>query len=74
MLLGRNGVGKTTVVNTLLATAVKCGGEIRPGERIDRIAGHTAATLGIAMVLQDARSCPTSSIQENLKLGAALRR
>ena len=74
-LLGRNGVGKTTVVNTLLATAVKCGGEIRVrGERIDRIAGHTAATLGIAVVPQGRKILPNLSIQENLKLGAALRR
>lgn len=74
-LLGRNGVGKTTVVNTLLATAVKCGGEIRvKGERIDRLAGHTAATLGIAVVPQGRKILPNLSIQENLKLGAALRR
>jgi branched-chain amino acid transport system ATP-binding protein len=74
-LLGRNGVGKTTVVNTLLATAVKCGGEIRvKGERLDRIAGHTAATKGIAVVPQGRKILPNLSIQENLKLGAALRR
>ena len=74
-LLGRNGVGKTTVVNTLLATAVKCGGEIRvKGERVERLAGHTAATLGIAVVPQGRKILPNLSIQENLKLGAALRR
>ena len=74
-LLGRNGVGKTTVVNTLLATATLCGGEIRvKGARVDRLAGHTAATLGIAVVPQGRKILPNLSIQENLKLGAALRR
>ena len=74
-LLGRNGVGKTTVVNTLLAAATLSGGEIRvKGERLSRIAGHTAATHGIAVVPQGRKILPNLSIEENLKLGAALRR
>lgn len=74
-LLGRNGVGKTTVVNTLLATATLSGGEIRvKGERLAAIAGHTAATRGIAVVPQGRKILPNLSIEENLRLGAALRR
>jgi branched-chain amino acid transport system ATP-binding protein len=74
-VLGRNGVGKTTIVNTLLATAALRGGEIRVrGERLARIAGHTAATNGIAVVPQGRQILPNLSIQDNLKLGAALRR
>ncbi len=74
-VLGRNGVGKTTIVNTLLATAAMRGGEIRVrGERLAKIAGHTAATCGIAVVPQGRKILPNLSIQENLQLGAALRR
>ncbi|MEQ8813525.1 MAG: ABC transporter ATP-binding protein [Nitratireductor sp.] len=74
-VLGRNGVGKTTLVNTLLAAASLRGGEIRlRGERIRKLAGHTAAAHGVAIVPQGRKILPNLSIQDNLKLGAALRR
>ena len=74
-IVGRNGVGKTTLVNTLLAAATLKGGEIRVrGRRLRRLAGHTAAEQGIAIVPQGRRILPNLSIEENLKLGAALRR
>jgi branched-chain amino acid transport system ATP-binding protein len=74
-VLGRNGVGKTTIVNTLLSTAALRGGEIRVrGERLAKIVGHTAAACGIAVVPQGRKILPNLSIQENLQLGAALRR
>jgi branched-chain amino acid transport system ATP-binding protein len=74
-ILGRNGVGKTTIVNTLLSIAALRGGEIRVrGERLAKIVGHTAAACGIAVVPQGRKILPNLSIQENLQLGAALRR
>lgn len=74
-ILGRNGVGKTTIVNTLLAVAAMREGEIyMHGERLSRLAGHTAATRGIAVVPQGRMILPNLSIEENLKLGAATRR
>lgn len=74
-LLGRNGVGKTTIVNTLLALATLRGGAIRMrGATLPRVAGHTAAMHGIAVVPQGRKILPNLSIEENLKLGAALRR
>ena len=74
-VVGRNGVGKTTIVNALLAQAAIRGGEVWVcGERLPRIAGHTAATRGIAVVPQGRHILPNLSIEENLRLGAALRR
>jgi ABC-type branched-subunit amino acid transport system ATPase component len=74
-LVGRNGVGKTTVVNALLGVASVRGGEIRiRGERFERVRGHTAATHGIAVVPQGRRILGNLTVEENLKLGAALRR
>lgn len=74
-VVGRNGVGKTTIVNTLLATAsLRQGDIIMRGDRLHRIAGHTAAMHGIAVVPQGRKILPNLSIEENLKLGAALRR
>ena len=74
-VVGRNGVGKTTIVNTLLAIATLKGGDVRMrGERLSRIAGHTAAAHGIGIVPQGRMILPNLTIEENLKLGAALRR
>jgi branched-chain amino acid transport system ATP-binding protein len=74
-LLGRNGVGKTTVVNTLLGVASLTGGDVLVrGKRVDRIRGHTAAASGIAVVPQGRRILPNLSVEDNLRLGAALRR
>jgi branched-chain amino acid transport system ATP-binding protein len=74
-LLGRNGVGKTTVVNTLLGIATLKGGEILVrGKKVERVRGHTAASAGIAVVPQGRKILSNLSVEENLKLGAALRR
>jgi len=74
-VVGRNGVGKTTIVNTLLAIAALRGGEVHMrGECLPRLAGHTAAAHGIAVVPQGRMILPNLSIEENLKLGATLRR
>ncbi|MDF1670053.1 MAG: ABC transporter ATP-binding protein [Roseovarius sp.] len=74
-VVGRNGVGKTTIVNTLLSIAALRGGEVQMrGERLPRLAGHTAAAHGIAVVPQGRMILPNLSIEENLKLGATLRR
>jgi branched-chain amino acid transport system ATP-binding protein len=74
-LLGRNGVGKTTVVNTLLGLAALKGGEILVrGRRISPVRGHTAASCGIAVVPQGRKILANLSVEENLRLGAALRR
>jgi len=74
-IVGRNGVGKTTVVNTFLGIARLNGGEIR-------LAGHTARELhkfsaarsGIAVVPQGRRIIPNLTVEENLLLGAAVDR
>ncbi|MGE3709322.1 MAG: ABC transporter ATP-binding protein [Hyphomicrobiaceae bacterium] len=74
-VLGRNGVGKTTLVNTLLGVATMRAGDIQVRSRsLGRVAGHTAATCGIAVVPQGRKILPNLTVAENLKLGAALRR
>lgn len=74
-VVGRNGVGKTTIVNTLLATSNFMGGEILyRGRVLPKIAGHTAATCGIAVVPQGRKILSNLTVAENLRLGAALGR
>ncbi len=71
-ILGRNGVGKTTVVNTFLGVARLSGGEVRLGGQKQSVVRHfTAARLGIAVVPQGRRIIPTLTVRENLALGAA---
>src|SRR5512134_2584801 len=71
-VLGRNGVGKTTVVNTLLGIAQRIEGAIRfAGRRIDDIRHFTAARAGVAVVLQGRAILPNLTVRENLILGAA---
>jgi branched-chain amino acid transport system ATP-binding protein len=71
-ILGRNGVGKTTVVNTFLGVARLTGGEVRiAGKAQHNIRHFTAARLGIAVVPQGRRIIPNLTVRENLILGGA---
>ena len=67
-ILGRNGVGKTTVVNTFLGVARIAG---KPQSNIRHF---TAARLGIAVVPQGRRIIPNLTVRENLILGGAVGR
>ncbi len=71
-LVGRNGVGKTTVVNTLCGvTRIGQGHvEIR-GRTIKDLRGYTAAQNGIAIVMQGRGILPNLTVEENLLLGTA---
>ncbi|MCL4745692.1 MAG: ABC transporter ATP-binding protein [Burkholderiaceae bacterium] len=71
-LLGRNGVGKTTVVNTFLGIADLTRGSISLAGHAVRSPQHfTAARLGVAVVPQGRCIIPNLSVRENLLLGAA---
>lgn len=71
-LMGRNGVGKTTVVDTLCGlTRIEQGRiEVR-GRPLTHLRGYTAAQNGIAIVLQGRGIIPHLTVEENLLLGAA---
>jgi len=74
-ILGRNGVGKTTLVNACLGIARLHGGEIAfDGRPQGAIKHFTAARSGIAVVPQGRRIVPGLTVRENLALGAAVRR
>jgi len=74
-VLGRNGVGKTTVANTILGIATMKAGRIEIGGREFRSPRHfDAAHAGISIVPQGRRIIPVLTVQENLQLGAATRR
>jgi branched-chain amino acid transport system ATP-binding protein len=71
-LIGRNGVGKTTVVNTILGLAAMRGGSVRIGDRaLARPRTYEAAQHGVVVVPQGRRIVANLSVEENLLLGAA---
>lgn len=74
-ILGRNGVGKTTVVNACLGIArVRAGRIAFCGQPQASIRHFTAARSGIAVVPQGRRIVPGLTVRENLALGAAVGR
>jgi ABC-type branched-subunit amino acid transport system ATPase component len=74
-LVGRNGVGKTTVVNTLCGAARIAQGHIAlRGRTVSDLRGYTAAQNGIAIVLQGRGILPNLTVEENLLLGTAMGR
>lgn len=71
-LIGRNGVGKTTVVNTVLGLAQLREGEVHVGgRRVRRPRPYVVARNGVVVVPQGRRIIANLSVQENLMLGAA---
>lgn len=74
-LIGRNGVGKTTVVNTILGLAALRGGSIHLRDyALTRPRTYVAAQHGIAVVPQGRRIVANLTVEENLLLGAAVAR
>lgn len=71
-LIGRNGVGKTTVVNSILGLAqMKSGEIIIDGHSVRRPRPYIAAQFGVAVVPQGRRIVDNLTVEENLLLGAA---
>lgn len=73
-LLGRNGMGKTTTVRTIMGMLTPRGGEIHfAGQRIDRLASDAIARRGIGLVPEGRLIFPTLTVRENLIATAANR-
>lgn len=74
-LIGRNGVGKTTVVNTILGLAALKGGQIHLGKHaLHKPRPYMAAQHGVSVLPQGRRIVANLSVEENLQLGAAVGR
>ena len=74
-LIGRNGVGKTTVVNTILGLAQLRKGTVRIGSAtIARPRPYLAAQRGVVVVPQGRRIVANLTVEENLLLGGAVGR
>jgi branched-chain amino acid transport system ATP-binding protein len=70
-LLGRNGVGKTTTLRSIMNLNPPRSGSVRfKGRDLRRMVPYKVSQAGIAFVPEDRRIFPTLSVEENLKLGA----
>jgi branched-chain amino acid transport system ATP-binding protein/urea transport system ATP-binding protein len=74
-LLGRNGMGKTTLLRSIMGLLPARAGEIRfAGARIDGRRPEQVAKAGIAFVPQGREIFAELTVEENLLLGAMGRR
>ena len=71
-LLGRNGVGKTTLLKSIMGLIGIRGGSISlDGTRIDNLRPDARARLGIGYVPQGREIFPRLTVEENLCMGLA---
>ena len=69
-ILGHNGMGKTTLLRSLIGVLRVSAGTVRFGEAdITRAAPHERAKLGMAYVPQGREIFPTLSAMDNLRMG-----
>jgi branched-chain amino acid transport system ATP-binding protein len=70
-VLGRNGVGKTTLLMTVMGyTTVRSGAILLRGSDITRMAPHRRARAGIGWVAQEREIFPSLTVEENLTVAA----
>ena len=74
-LLGRNGMGKSTLIRTLLGHVVQRSGQIGLfGRDMSKARPHEVARLGVAYVPEGRGIFPNLSVRENLLMAARPRR
>ena len=74
-LMGRNGVGKTTLLNVLMGQLPIKSGQIEfDGQDISKFSVERRAEIGIGYVPQGRQIFPLLTVEENLKIGLPARR
>ncbi len=70
-VIGRNGVGKTTLLTTIMGHTTLHSGEISLGGKpIERMAIHARARAGIGFVPQEREIFPSLTVEENMRIAA----
>src|ERR1700722_2337220 len=73
-VMGRNGVGKTTLMKTVMGLLKSSSGSVVLGERdVTRLPANLRAKAGIALVPQGRQIFPKLTIEENLRVGLQAR-
>ncbi|RYX99356.1 MAG: ABC transporter ATP-binding protein [Bradyrhizobiaceae bacterium] len=72
-VIGRNGVGKSTLMKTLIGLLPPTEGRVVfKGEDVSAMVAHRRARLGIGYVPQGRDVFPRMSVEENLKVGESI--
>jgi urea transport system ATP-binding protein len=73
-LMGRNGVGKTTLLRCIMGLERTRGGSMRfDGEDLGRAGSEDRARMGIGYVPQGREIFPRLTVEENLRIGLGAR-
>lgn len=74
-VLGRNGVGKTTLLRTVIGLMDRMTGDlVLDGQSLNRVPTDERAKVGIAYVPQGRGILPRFTVRENLRLGLFARK
>ncbi|MGD8465826.1 MAG: ABC transporter ATP-binding protein [Anaerolineae bacterium] len=74
-LVGSNGVGKTTLLRTVMGLVKPSRGSITfDGQDVTRISPHGKAAQGIVLVPEGRQLFPSMTVYENLEMGAYTKR
>jgi urea transport system ATP-binding protein len=74
-LMGRNGMGKTTLLKCIMGLLPASSGAIRfDGTDLRAVSAETRARLGIGYVPQGREIFPQLTVEENLRVGLSARR
>ena len=69
-LLGKNGMGKSTLMKTVMGYLPKQSGSVHIGDRdVTRCAPHQVSSLGVAYAAQERALFNELSVRDNLRLG-----
>ncbi|MBV8151665.1 MAG: ABC transporter ATP-binding protein [Candidatus Eremiobacteraeota bacterium] len=69
-ILGRNGVGKTTLIRSIVGFTPPRSGTVRfSGEPVERLSAHAIARRGVGLIPQGRRIFPSLTVKENLVIG-----
>ncbi|MGB3391135.1 MAG: ABC transporter ATP-binding protein [Pseudaminobacter sp.] len=70
-LMGRNGMGKTTTISSIIGMVRPRGGSVRlSGREVAGMSAHRIARLGIGLVPEGRRCFPNLTVRENLVAAA----
>lgn len=73
-IIGANGAGKSTMLNTISGILCPKKGEIEfLGKRIDSLSAHAVVKMGISQVPEGRRIFPQLTVMENMEMGAYIR-
>jgi len=68
-IIGRNGVGKSTLLATIMGHTTLHGGSIRlKGQDISRMVTYRRVSVGLGLVPQEREIFPSLSVRENLEV------